>query len=1073
MRQSTNMKANILFLIPFYLSTINSKIWNFQDEGAKPDDDSKRTYNKNTEIFNQILENIQPSDSLYFPDDQNQKFYLNGGVHAENLDNITFIFDGTLIFQDNQRNWPRYEDSDKVYECMEFIECHNITWTSNKKGGDSFGTGDYGIIDGQGESWWGYLSYLRISENRPRLVKINRSTNWLVEKMFLKNSPYWTFYASDIDNFKVRYSKIDARYRDNATRHDLGEIRAFNTDGWNFAGSNVHVHDTYVWNDDDCFTVKQMDGNGKYAKCSENMLFENSTASGVGLTIGSIGATAAHSCVKNVTFKNIIMPNTFKGIYIKSRPSREGETGEITDILYQNITIIEPNQWAIWIGPQQAIYDNACSISWPFWKNSICPIPEEITFSNITLKDIFIESPRLSAGVLMGNDQNPMSNLLFDNVEVNNPSGRPWKEDGYGECVGVKNGYYRGRTWPVPKCFQPVKTCDLENPCAKGYYCTGNPIGTCQICPENGYCPTGSYGVILCPTGFKNSKQGSYNKRDCWPQDYKFETSQSIDFFELGGEPDNKSQEVFQHNTDLLNYIFSKINTKVTNRLSFPEGKTFYFNGNIRAENISNLIIEFNGKIVFQNDINFWPRYSYEEDSKERNIDAFIFTNFTNVTFTSNNIKNGYGIIDGQGAKWWGYIRYLKNTNDRPRLFTIFKSEKITYEKIHLINSPRWNFYAHDILDLTIRHAKVDCRYNEDHDTHGVRELAALNTDGFDVAGKNIHIHDVEIFNDDDTVAIKQLNGADVKAQCSENILVENVIASGVGLTIGSIGAKTEHSCVKNVTFRNVIMPKTFKGIYIKNRPSGAPGKSGEITNILYENITISDANQWPIWIGPQQAFVPTFGDACPLLWPSKRFEDLVCFMDEYVTFSDIKFKDIFIKNAKFSPGVILGPENNPFINFDFDNVVVENPQTLQFDDFYYCENAENAVYRRGTFPVPKCFSPAPTCDVENGQLCAYGYFCGGVESEECEICPIGFYCPDGLNQEKCPSGTTTEDIGAKRIDDCSVITDETTSTAASTAASTTDSTVVTTISENPITKDNSFQIELSLIIIFVSLLFI
>ncbi len=65
------------------------------------------------------------------------------------------------------------------------------------------------------------------------------------------------------------------------------------------AGKNVWIHDCEVWNQDDTIAVK--DG-------SENMLFERITASGVGLTIGSIGS----STVRNITFRDCYMPNTYK-----------------------------------------------------------------------------------------------------------------------------------------------------------------------------------------------------------------------------------------------------------------------------------------------------------------------------------------------------------------------------------------------------------------------------------------------------------------------------------------------------------------------------------------------------------------------------------------------------------------------------------------------------------------------------------------------------------------------------------------------------------------------------------------
>jgi len=89
--------------------------------------------------------------------------------------------------------------------------------------------------------------------------------------------------------------------------------------------------------------------NGINSRCSENMLFERIYASGLGLSIGSIGPTPEHTCVRNITFRNCTMENTFKGLYIKSKPGNG--TAEISDILYEDIVINNPSQWAIWIGP--------------------------------------------------------------------------------------------------------------------------------------------------------------------------------------------------------------------------------------------------------------------------------------------------------------------------------------------------------------------------------------------------------------------------------------------------------------------------------------------------------------------------------------------------------------------------------------------------------------------------------------------------------------------------------------------------------------------------------------------------
>ena len=73
---------------------------------------------------------------------------------------------------------------------------------------------------------------------------------------------------------------------------------------------------------------------------STNMTFERIAASGLGLTIGSIGNTH----VKNITFRDCILYKSFKGIYLKFRPEQDGNGGIVEDIVFDHITIEEPIQ---------------------------------------------------------------------------------------------------------------------------------------------------------------------------------------------------------------------------------------------------------------------------------------------------------------------------------------------------------------------------------------------------------------------------------------------------------------------------------------------------------------------------------------------------------------------------------------------------------------------------------------------------------------------------------------------------------------------------------------------------------
>ena len=79
----------------------------------------------------------------------------------------------------------------------------------------------------------------------------------------------------------------------------------------------------------------------------------------------------------------------------------------------------------------------------------------------------------------------------------------------------------------------------------------------------------------------------------------------------------------------------------------------------------------------------------------------------------------------------------------------------------------------------------------------------------------------------------------------------------GVGMTIGSVPARDEYNCVRNITFENIRFYYPLKAVYIKTNPgtttSMLPGSGGIITNVLYENLFIYKPVWWSIYIGPQQ----------------------------------------------------------------------------------------------------------------------------------------------------------------------------------------------------------------------------
>jgi len=102
----------------------------------------------------------------------------------------------------------------------------------------------------------------------------------------------------------------------------------------------------------------------------------------------------------------------------------------------------------------------------------------------------------------------------------------------------------------------------------------------------------------------------------------------------------------------------------------------------------------------------------------------------------------------------------------------------VLVEKLRFVNSPYWTFYVDGVDGLEVRGCHIDARRRASATTHNPYELTAFNTDGYDVTGRNVYIHDSSVWCQDDGIAVKD---------GSENMLFERMDVSGVGITIGSL----------------------------------------------------------------------------------------------------------------------------------------------------------------------------------------------------------------------------------------------------------------------------------------------
>lgn len=218
-----------------------------------------------------------------------------------------------------------------------------------------------------------------------------------------------------------------------------------------------------------------------------------------------------------------------------------------------------------------------------------------------------------------------------------------------------------------------------------------------------------------------------------------------MDFGELGGIPNNDSYAAASHNGQLFNNTLNN-DLRPGDILVIPENMTYWLTGGIKADGMSDVVWQIDGTIKFVDDRETWPT-----DENGDVEECIYLSNVTNVLFTSSNRK---GVIDGNGKKWWGAIDFLLHQENRPRILHIDTSQNVTMEHLFLKDSPYWTFLAAQSDGLVVRHTKIEARWTK-ADNHTLIDLQAFNTDGIDVTGKNVYIHDCDFWVQDDCISVK------------------------------------------------------------------------------------------------------------------------------------------------------------------------------------------------------------------------------------------------------------------------------------------------------------------------------
>ena len=303
--------------------------------------------------------------------------------------------------------------------------------------------------------------------------------------------------------------------------------------------------------------------------------------------------------------------------------------------------------------------------------------------------------------------------------------------------------------------------------------------------------------------------------------------------------------------TKIINDLITSLSAKGGGTVYFPAG-TFLTGPIIMKRNIT-LWLDGGAVIKFSDDFDdYLPMVqSRWEDVRVKNFASQVYA------YQCENISiRGRGHFDGQGKKWWDYMRtapsgeqpqskwqetfrkeneallaknaYIRAKNNflRPPMITTYECKNVLIEGVSFSNPPFWTIMPAFTDDLTITGITIENPAN------------SPNTDGIDPSScRNVHISNCHITVGDDCIVIKSGRDEDgmEAARPTENVTITNctMLRGHGGVVIGS----EMSGGVKRIAISNCIFEGTDRGIRVKTMR----GRGGAIEDLLVSNIVMNN----------------------------------------------------------------------------------------------------------------------------------------------------------------------------------------------------------------------------------------
>ncbi|KAF3803790.1 Alpha-L-rhamnosidase rgxB [Colletotrichum gloeosporioides] len=229
------------------------------------------------------------------------------------------------------------------------------------------------------------------------------------------------------------------------------------------------------------------------------------------------------------------------------------------------------------------------------------------------------------------------------------------------------------------------------------------------------------------------------------------------------------------------------------------ENVTYHIGQVMKTTDLNNVKIDIKGTLLWSKNTTYWLENSLPIGYQNQTTAWVLGGKHLDVN------GFGYGTFDGNGQTW---------------TVTITRSARVLLQDIYVNNTSS-------------------------------NRNPARNTDGANTMfSDNIHFRRWTVKNGDDCIATKAN---------STNILIEDVeFHDGQGVAIGSIGQYAGHfEIIENVTVRNVLAHgsryagriKTWTGEQLGYPPNGGGAGLGYAKNLSWDNVTIYDAEEAPIYV--------------------------------------------------------------------------------------------------------------------------------------------------------------------------------------------------------------------------------